>query len=58
MDGQDYAYSVGSNVQVVTGPAPISLGNHVFIANTMYSNGYTTTFQNNGVPVWYGYGGY
>lgn len=56
MQGQDYVINVGSNVRIVGGPAPVSLGNGVFLANSMYTNGSTITFMNNGVPVWYGYG--
>jgi hypothetical protein len=57
MNGQDYSVQVGNHVQIVEGSRPLNLGNNVIVADTMYSNGSAMVFQNNGYPVWYGYGG-
>jgi len=56
MNGQDQIIQPGAYVQFVRSAQPINLGNNVFLADTMFSNGSTMVFQNNGVPVWYGYG--
>jgi len=58
MANQEYSIPVGQNLQVITGPAvPVGLGNGVVLANSVISGGSTMVFQNNGVPVWYGYNG-
>jgi hypothetical protein len=54
-NAQDYTIPVGTYTQVLTAPGPVSVGNGVVLANTMYSNGSAIVFQNNGIPVWYGF---
>jgi len=54
---QDVTIGPGSQIRIVGANQLLQVGNGVYVANTIYSNGSTFVLRNNGIPVWNPLGG-